>query len=51
MLKALPEIKLELSNFKKKDEGHVSFGDNAKEKIIDIGNIVDPSSPSMKMFY
>ena len=37
-----------LSNLKRKDGGHVTFGDNAKGKIIGIGNIGNRSSPSIE---
>ena len=32
-----------------KDGGHVTFGDNAKGKIIDIGEIGNPQSLSIHM--
>ncbi|KAL2518809.1 Uncharacterized protein Adt_15056 [Abeliophyllum distichum] len=37
-----------LSNLKRKDGGHVTIGDNAKRKIIGIGNIGNRSSPSIE---
>ena len=37
-----------LSTFKSKDEGTVTFGDNAKGKIIRIGNVDNPENPSIK---
>ncbi|XP_022841847.1 uncharacterized protein LOC111365523 [Olea europaea var. sylvestris] len=37
-----------LSNFQEKDGGHVTFGDNAKGKIIGFENIGNHSSPSIE---
>ena len=34
-----------LSSFTKRSGGHVTFGDNAKSKILGIGNIGTTSSP------
>ncbi|KAL2532388.1 CCHC-type domain-containing protein [Abeliophyllum distichum] len=46
--KHMTEDRSLLSNLKRKDGGHVTFGDNAKEKIIGIGNIGNRSSPSIE---
>ena len=37
-----------LSILKSKDDGTVTFGDNAKGKIIGIGNIGNPDNPSIE---
>ena len=37
-----------LSTLKSKDDGTVTFGDNAKGKIVGIGNIGNPEDPSIK---
>ena len=37
-----------LSTLKSKDKGTVTFRDNAKEKIIGIGNVGNPENPSIE---
>ena len=34
-----------LSNFTKKNGGHVTFGDNGKGKILGVGDVSNGSSP------
>ena len=37
-----------LSTLKSKDEGTVTFGDNVKGKIVEIGNVDNPENPSIE---
>ena len=37
-----------LSTFKSKDEGIVTFGDNVKGTIVEIGSVGNPNNPSIK---
>ena len=43
----MTEYKEQFKKFDAKDGGHVTFGDNAKGKIIGIGEIGNPQSLSI----